>query len=242
MNARRAGLVAVVVTIGALAAWLVRHHPPPSERRTTQAPPRAGIRLEEIEVRGRRGGEKDWDLSAESIEVPRRGGPTILKQVHEAVLYRGGEPYLRLKAGEIRLDEGTGAFSIRDGLAARMGERVRFSAPGADWDPKRRRLACRGPITLELGRTRITAPKMIYDAERQEFVCAAGVRVTAGRNVMRADRLVAGVEDEVLSMTGNGRGRFWVGEVKRLMSDDELDRALLERVRFILKRLRSRTG
>lgn len=242
MTARRVILVAAMVAVGALAVWLVRHYHSPSERRGAHTPPRLRLRLEEIEVRGRRGGEKDWDLRAESIEVPRRGGPTILKRVHEAVLYRGGEPYLTLEAGEIRLDEGTRALSIRDGLAARMGERVRFSAPRADWDPKQRTLTCTGPVVLELGQTRLTTARMICDTRRREFVCPAGVRVEAGRSVMRADRLVAGIEDEVLSMTGHVQGRFWVGEVERLLSEDELDRALLERVRFIIGRLSSRTG
>jgi hypothetical protein len=242
MIARRAVMVLAVTAAAALAAWLLYHAPRSS---TIPAEDRTGdvrLRLEQIEVRGRRGGEKDWDLRAESIEVPRRGGIKILKTVREAVLYRAGEPYLSMEAGEIRLDEGSRSLEVRGGLRARMGERIRFSAASADWDPDERKLTCGGPVVLELGRTRLTAPSMVCDSLGGRFVCPAGVEVRAGRNFMRADRLAVDVEDEVLAMTGHGRGRFWVGEVERLMAGDELDRALLERVRLILRSLSSGTG
>ena len=242
MIARRAVIAAAIAATAALAVWLVRHPPSVPENRGQGRVGDLRLRLHEIEVRGLSGGEKDWVLRADSIEVPRRGGVKILKKVREAVLYRSGEPYLTMEAGEIRVDEGKRTLSVHDGLAARIGERVRFSAPSADWDPRQSQLVCAAPVVLELGRTRLTAPQMICDTRRREFVCPSGVSVEAGRSNLRAERLVAGIEDEVLSMSGNVRGRFWIGEVERMMTEDEVDRALLERVQSILRTLSSRAG
>jgi hypothetical protein len=242
MIARRAVIAAAIAATAVLAVWLVRHPPRVSDNRGQSRVGDVRLRLQQIEVRGLSGGEKDWDLRADSIEVPRRGGVKILKKVSEAVLYRAGEPYLTMEAGEIQVDEGKRSLSIREGLKAKIGERVRFSAPSADWDPRQSQLVCGAPVVLELGRTRLTAPRLICDTRRGEFVCPSGVSVQAGRSSLRAERLVAGIEDEVLSMSGNVRGRFWIGEVQQMMTEDELDRALLERVRSIVRTLSPRAG
>jgi hypothetical protein len=243
MTARRAIGIAALAAVVAAGGWVVRH----SLRISTAGPAREQrsdprVRFREIEVRGRSGGAKEWDLRADTIEEPRGGQATILKGVRKAILYQQGEPYLTLTAGEIRLDEGTRALAISGGLEAALGERVRFEAPRAAWDPQRRVLTCSGGVTLNLGRTTLTAPEMICDVGRRRFAWQTGVKVTAGRSVMRADRVTADIDDEVLTMAGDARGRFWVGEVEDILSGDKLDRALLDRVRAILRAAPVRRG
>ncbi|MCC6443412.1 MAG: hypothetical protein IT210_08140 [Armatimonadetes bacterium] len=146
-------ILIALLAIGGLL-WAFRHYQE-SSRGVSSKPDAAqavgdvGMRFDGVRLVGwTTGGEKRWEMEAETITVSKDKMTSSLKGITKGVFYNNGRPVFRLKAREA-IVQGSSQHEdvkIRGGLTVTGENGVKIVTPSLEWQGYRQKFLCSSPI------------------------------------------------------------------------------------------------
>ncbi len=140
---------------------------PASGPETSRLPeePESGIILEETRITvPEPEGTLGWSFGAKKIEYDTDRNSASLQAV-EGIKFIEGRPELRVWAGAVKLDFGTGRVDFEGHVTVKSDKGPSFSAAAARWDPDMKSFRAYGNVQYENGASKISGDELEIDLE-----------------------------------------------------------------------------
>ncbi len=178
---RDRGWIAAVLVATALVAtgagwWLL-------DRRAASVPaseeqgPVPGIRTHEVHLVGRHRGQLQWELRAQSIEMPAASDDVAFTAVQDGAFYRAGAQFLRFEGDGGRWEPDAGRLLLHGRYTLTHPGGAVLHSQDLVWDAQRQRLTSAGPNALRYDTAIVEAPLLEVDVAAGVIRLSGGVRL-----------------------------------------------------------------
>lgn len=164
-----------------------------------QVPP---IIAEQTSQTVRKDGKRLWHFNAARIELSPDGSQTFAHRVTDGILFRDDQPFLRLSARLVHLENASNNVEATGGVKATGNEHFSVASRLVRWNYGAKRLSCPTPVEAELRDFRFDAPRLNYQWDSGDLICEQPVELRAPGIRLGAKRLKASTKTRVLELGG----------------------------------------
>jgi len=212
---RRLWLAAALAAALLLALYLVSRRPP--GRPGPVVPAGVGVEFEQMTVRGRSPGGREWRLRARTMRISRDRITTTLIGIREATLGLPGRSEFVMSADLARLNTITGNLEVSGRVHLQGASDYEVRAQGLRWLALPQRAVLVGPVQVRLGKTSIQTAKAYYHAPRRVIECPGRVQVQGPDGDLAGQRLTADLDREEYVLEGAVTMRLSMAEAERTL-------------------------
>lgn len=166
----------------------------------------------------RRDGLPWWEISARRVTVSADGSSTLANGVGKALLYREGQPFLRLSAPSLRFSKLSGNLEATGGVSATGPSRFSFQTARALWLNAAQTVICPKPATAWLHDFYFATPSLSYEWNRGVLRCPGAVEVRTEGAVFRGKNLEATLKTRDVKLSGGVQIIFAPSAVEKVLS------------------------
>lgn len=150
----------------------------------------------------RREGLPWWEISARRVSVAADGTTTLATGIGRALLYRGGQPFLRLQAPRLLFSNLSNNLEASGGVSATGPNGFSFQTSSASWLSARQVVECPKPVTAWLREVYFQTPQLSYNWTQGTLRCPQSVEVRTQGAVFRGKNLEATLQTHQIKLSG----------------------------------------
>ena len=136
-------------------------------------------------------GHKVWEFTAKKVTISADHQFCTATDVRNATLYRNGQPYLKLAAQQVRLNEITKDMEAMGTVRASGPDGFSVRTERANWTQVTQRLDCPGPVHATLQHVSFDTNTVFYDAKLRQLHCPQMVDVASVWGKLRGANIIA---------------------------------------------------
>lgn len=150
----------------------------------------------------RKDGQKQWEISAQKVELSTKADQTIATNVSKATLFRNGKAFLILKAPLVKLANNTNNLEATGGISATGNDKFSFQTSVARWLNNKKLVQCPKAVRATLRGFEFDAPSLLYYWDSGQLICKEPVELRTKGAVLRSHTLKANVKSRELELGG----------------------------------------
>jgi hypothetical protein len=147
-------------------------------------------------------GRRVWEFSARRIVITPDRQYAIATGMEQATFFRDNKPYLKLKAGFVRLNQQTFNAEASGGVVADGPEGVRIRTERANWSHMRRVRSCPATVEASVRGLTVQSRNVSYDMPQSRLHCPQTIEVQGSQVTLRGKRATVDVKSRQVEFDG----------------------------------------